>query len=630
MGDTGTLFRLIAASALIGLLAYCTAYVVQIWRRRNARPDNSTTGTSSLRKLGWVCVLMGLVLTPAAGVLRELTRTEGVLTGEDLYVVRSSDDMAVEWVQDRDSVAAGELLARFGSSSRTAKADELKARVARAGAERDVLALSPLPSDPELTRRCQNVSQERSQVEQELGQAITAAEVAHRDLTTQLLAKKEALIRLERTLTERHKELNRANLRLEHSRKLVGAYADLRAKGTISSVEYQEFRKAFEDAQLEVASLSQELKDGQSEKTLLQSHVMKLETRCSDPTSPLQVQVVALETRLSRLKAEEAELRKAIDKDLARCNKLREAETAQAIAKVREQQAGLDGLGKEQEVRAPFAGRIAYRAPSPNAMRQRGAVLVLGPDNGFLLTARLARSEVDALRDGGEVMLEVGEDSPERRVPAQFRKTASLAHEPDHAALQLECQPPPEVVRRLAEGEKLNVVFAWHPPLASMWPFRAGIILLAVGFLALIFSHKDKARTTVQTLKEWRQPWQPQVAASFQAVETSRLETITNDSSNPMVFPALENSEQVLVEDSSLSDTVIESADSEVLLKELKEFYQDTLDRLQREECPDEACQLLNRLHQVRSRLHAADQNSDSSRHGVRQADRDCVAGSGS
>src|SRR5439155_8612176 len=105
--------------------------------------------------LAWVCLLAGLVLTPAAGLLRELTRTEGVLSGEDLFVVRAADDMVVEWLKDGDVVAAGEPLARFGSGGRAAKADELKARLARAEAERDILALSPLTPDPELTRRHQ-------------------------------------------------------------------------------------------------------------------------------------------------------------------------------------------------------------------------------------------------------------------------------------------------------------------------------------------------------------------------------------------------------------------------------------------------------------------------------------------
>src|SRR5215212_2386039 len=129
MGDTATLVRLVAASGLVGLLAYCVAHVVQVWRKRNKRPD-SPGGARPGRKLAWVCLLTGMALTPAAGLLRELTRTDGQLSGEDLFVVRASDDMAVEWLREGDAVVAGDPLARFGSGGRVAKADELKARLA--------------------------------------------------------------------------------------------------------------------------------------------------------------------------------------------------------------------------------------------------------------------------------------------------------------------------------------------------------------------------------------------------------------------------------------------------------------------------------------------------------------------
>src|SRR5262245_47483260 len=211
MGDTATLVRLVAACGLVGLLAYCVAHIVHVWRKRNKRPETAGVAGPG-RKLAWVCLSTGLLLAPAAGLLRELTRTEGVLTGEELFVVRAADDMVVEWLKDGDAVTAGEPLARFGSGGRTAKADELNARLARAEAERDVLELSPLTPDPELTRRHQGVGQERAQAQQELGQALTAAEASDRDLTSQVLAKEESLARLERTLTERRKELERATI----------------------------------------------------------------------------------------------------------------------------------------------------------------------------------------------------------------------------------------------------------------------------------------------------------------------------------------------------------------------------------------------------------------------------------
>jgi predicted nucleic acid-binding Zn-ribbon protein len=598
MGDTATLFRLVAACGLVGLLAYCTGYVVQIWRKRNAKPSQNPVGASPARKLAWMGLIMGFVLVFAAGVLRELTRSEGQLSGEDLFVVRASDDMVVEWIQDRDTVSAGEPLVRFGSGSRTARADELRARLAHAEAERDMLALMPLAPDPELTRRHQSAAQERAQVQQELGQAIAAAESADRDLNSQLQTKKETLARLQRTLTERRRDLDRATIRLRHNRELAESYARLRATRTISEIEYQELQKATRDAEVEVASLTQELKDGQAEKDLLQAHLAKLESGRADPKAPLQAQVATLKDRLTQLQTQEKGLREKLDGDLARSSDLRKAEMAQAAAKVHEQQAGVEGLAGEQEIRAPFGGRIAYRSASPNAARQRGALMVLSPDSGFRLTARLPRSEVSALRDGSEVTLDVGDDSPERRIPARFRKAESLPHEPDQAALQLDCEPPPEVVRRLADGEKMTVVFGWHPPLTGMWSFQAGIILVAIG-LGGLFWTRPRLAAPVKTLAHWSGPI-PESAFAVTGIFSRFRDLIQKGQIETEMLVGVTGGQQHALTNDSCAKNEFDAPE---LLDELEEFYRDSLDRLNRAECPEEAAKLLERLHHLRSTI---------------------------
>lgn len=595
MGDFATLFRLVAASALVGLLAYCGGHILQVWKKRNARMGGADKAPP-VRRLAWAALVAGLVLTPAAVALRELTHTEGVLTGEDLFVVRASDDMAVEWLAERDAVAAGEPLARFGSGPRSAKADELKARLARAQAERDVLAHQPLALDPELTRRHQGVAQERAQVEQEVGHAVAAAETADRDLAAQLRDKTEALARLERTLTEKKKDLDRANIRLAHARDLLAKFGTLIARGTVTAIEYADQQKAVRDGEVEVAALTQEVKDGQAEKAVVKTNVEKLEAGRADPAAPLRAQVASLRARLARLTTEEKDLKARLDADLARSTRLRAAETAQAEARVREQEAGVAGLAGEQEARAPFAGRIAYRATSPNAIRPKGPLLVLGPENGFRLTARLPKADAEALRDAGEAMIEVGEDGPERRVPARFHKAAALTHEPDHAALQLECQPPPEVVRRLADGEKLTVTFAWRPHLMAMWPFQAGLVLSAAGIVGLVLTRRP---VPGRALIPWAGPTvgAPAVAAEARAA-------VHNGWSGPDVIPAVAGSHPRR----RITDWVVPPDTSVPQSLEVLEAACDAcLDRLNRAECPEEAARLLARLHHLRRALRDLD-----------------------
>jgi hypothetical protein len=311
-------------------------------------------------------------------------------------------------------------------------------------------------------------------------------------------------------------------------------------------------------------------------------------------------------------------LKARLDQALSRSTQLRAAEKAQAAARVREAQAALTGLSGEQEVRAPFAGKIAYRSPSPNATRPRGTLLVLGPQDGFRLTARLARDEADALREQGEATIEVGEDSPERRIPARFRKAAALAHEPGHAALELECQPPPEVVRRLAEGEKLTVAFAWQPPLAAMWPFRAGVLLVAAGAVGLLLTRRPRSDSRALV------PWGWPVREPGPAVNGfgPRVRDLVRDG-------RIDAGLRAAIEHGEPRRLLLESADEEDIPdspEELEECCRVALDRLNRTECPDEAARLLERLHQLRRALRTVDLPGPHHRNG----DGRTVVGAGS
>ncbi len=488
MGDTVLLVRLVAASALVGLLVFCVAHTVQVWRKRNAKKAGPDGGSPVGRRLAWGCLIAGVVLLPASAVHQEMTRRDGVLTGKGLFILRAQEDLNVEWLRDGDGAGAGEVLARFGSASRSARADELQARLARAEAERDVLGLLPLIPDPELTRRYQTVTQERTQTEQELGQAVIALEVAGRDLTAQLFNRKEALAKLDLTLTERRKAVEHATLKSSHARQKLSVSQSLAASGSVSAGESQDRILAARDAEVELASLTQEVKDLLAERDEVRTHLDKLETGRSDTASPLRTRFTTLTDRLARLEADETDLRAKVQADLARSTKLRDAEKAQADAKIREHQASLDSLTREREVLAPFPGVLAYRATSPNATRSRDPLAVLVPADGILLTARVAQSDADAIRGGAEVMIELGDDSPERRIPARFHTTTALVHEPGFAEVRLACQPPPEVVRRLADGEKPRVAFTWHPSLQAMWPFHTGVLLVAGGVFGLLLT----------------------------------------------------------------------------------------------------------------------------------------------
>ncbi|MGL6094960.1 MAG: HlyD family efflux transporter periplasmic adaptor subunit, partial [Fimbriiglobus sp.] len=497
MGNTAVLFRLIAASLLVGLAAFCIANVAHVWRKRNAKPGSP--GRSVARRFAWAALLTGLVVTPTAVVARSLSRTEGYLTGEGLFVVRARSDQLVMSVAESGAVAAGAVLVRFGSDPRIDRAEEHRARIARAEAEYDRVAFVPRTAAPELVREQQDLLHERVLVQQEYGQVVLAAEAAARDLTLQAFTKTETLARLDRTLTERRKDLKRAAVRQELARDLFTIYHRLAAREMVATAEYRRIETDARDSDVEVAALAQEIRDLSAEQSVLKSQVAAIEAEKANREGAIAARQSEITARLARLEADETEIRGKIAADLTRSGRLRDIERQQAAAMIREQKAAAEGFARESVVRAPFAGRVAFRAASPNANYPGGALAVLAPENGFLLTARMEQSDAGVLREGGDATIEVLDgDSPERVIPATFRHAEPLQHEPGQAVLRLECRPPPLIARRLADGEPVKVEFVWYPPLGRLASVRSGCALLIAGAVGLAVT----ARVNVLGLAE--------------------------------------------------------------------------------------------------------------------------------
>ena len=130
---------------------------------------------------------------------------------------------------------------------------------------------------------------------------------------------------------------------------------------------------------------------------------------------------------------------------------------------------------------APFAGRVAYRAPSPRAARRQQALLVLSPASGFRVAVRLPKDQAEALRQAGPVPLEAGVGL-ERRFGGAFLQAHDLPQEPGMSVAELDCQPPAETVQSLAnEQDKATVQLLWRPPLTSLLPFQIGVLAGLIG-----------------------------------------------------------------------------------------------------------------------------------------------------
>ena len=163
--------------------------------------------------------------------------------------------------------------------------------------------------------------------------------------------------------------------------------------------------------------------------------------------------------------------------------------------------------------------------------------------------------------------------------------------------MQLECQPPPEVVRRLADGEKLTVTFAWRPRLMAMWPFQAGLILTAAGLVGLLLTRRPVPGEALI-------PWVGQ-SAGPPAVEVERRQAIrTNTWAGPEVVPAVAGAHPRR----RITDWVVQpEAAVPQSLEVLEEACEACLERLNKADNPEEAARLLARLHHLRRAIRNLD-----------------------
>lgn len=168
----------------------------------------------------------------------------------------------------------------------------------------------------------------------------------------------------------------------------------------------------------------------------------------------------------------------------------RNGELATLDIKIKQADALLAAKRNKLEVRAPFAGQVVYRHPSPGAALTHGPVLVMSPPEGLRFHFRLDDSQVEALRSAGIVTVELEEtsNSIEQRFPGRFLTATALTRDPGMSLVDLECHAPPETVAALADDKPIKARFSWRPPMMNMWPFPVALILLGLGILGMFLA----------------------------------------------------------------------------------------------------------------------------------------------
>jgi hypothetical protein len=465
---------------------FCAAQSYQVWHRRNKAARGSSL------PLGWAhlvgrwsarACLLGL-LGMALGVgLREVTPIQGILRSDGLLAVRVPDDAEVAFLAEEGPVIQDGVVARFSSPRLDAEVEEALLQVQRFRGEKEILQLQPLAYDPELVRRHQNASTDNRQLLSSLYLLLPTQTGIVREMLQTTLVKQEQIGRLGADLNGYRGELEQARIRRQHAQSQVTRDQALTQRRAISDAEIQDRQRDLRVNEVEEAKLQSRLKDMEAEKQRYEEDVTRLKELAMEQGKLLQSEVERTRREMADTGRGKEGYAAQLSEDEKRASQLRAEEIRQLDARAAEASARLAGLRRRLVVTAPFGGDVVYRAPSPRSARRQELLLVLSPDAGFRLQVRLPAGQAEAMRDAGQLLVEASDARLERRFLGEFRDARNLSNEPGTSVAQLKCQPSPETVQAIADGEKVKVQLLWRPPLLTVPVFQAGTLLALAGAL---------------------------------------------------------------------------------------------------------------------------------------------------
>jgi hypothetical protein len=183
------------------------------------------------------------------------------------------------------------------------------------------------------------------------------------------------------------------------------------------------------------------------------------------------------------------------DRKIAQIRRDREVETLNL--RIRQAEAQLAAKRSKIEEKAPVAGKVIYRHPSPESVVNDVPVLVFCPPQGVRLSVAVNADQVDALRDAGTLSINL-KDSAEgtRSFAGRF-----LSASPDVSGsviVDVECDPTPDAATLLVEGKVVKAAFGWRPPLVSLWTAQVSFFVLSMGLCGLLFAAMLARRARVE------------------------------------------------------------------------------------------------------------------------------------
>lgn len=450
------LLRIAIFGGVFGFAAFCASYSLLVWRKRNSRNDRQP---SRIRQLAYLCVFAGAMGLLGTWVFSLLEKREGIVDGSDLFVVHARHESAALHLTPQNEVQTGEMIAEFVSPANQGQRTLNDLHVSQAQMRTEAARVKPLAIDQALVQR---ETQCRLQIAQKRGflfdlqRSQRDVEKARSALLTEWIREKSQI------------ELDVARLLPANPR----------------------------DAELELNKRHLVI-------TSLQTRLHSLEDRYNASDAKFGEQLHDIEDDITKLaasiKEDEAQLVEIqglllTDRNRAKLAAERELEAARVEASIAT--AERDRFLDTTQMKAPFAGHIVFRHPTPELATEGAPILALSAGLGFIAQIRLPRAEVDQLASNRwSVPLALEHPILHNVITGHFIRAEPLPMEDDQAIAFFECGLPSEIVVGLGNStERVRVRLLWKPSLVSNTNFQVSALLAAFGVFGVMYSFSRARR----------------------------------------------------------------------------------------------------------------------------------------
>ncbi|HUG70790.1 MAG TPA: hypothetical protein VMM76_23780 [Pirellulaceae bacterium] len=494
--ESSRVLTLILLSGGLGFGGYCVACALHVWKARIAGSGNHAGASRCTRRLKGigVALIAGGALTATVGLIVQLfLNREGVLRGEQLTTIRPPETLLVQEVTSAETVRAADWIATFRSPEREAQIEVNELKLENHAAQQRVLRSEPLKPDAEITRHLQEALAEQRHLQMTLSELELEDRRLNRERLRDQLAREKEIGELGEKIGSLESELKQAEADREYQAASLSRLISIRRRdeAVIPDDQYEQLRSEARIAEEEVLRLQESVRAFEAERAKQKHRLHELLTVAEQQSTEYQTRIVGLRERLAAVSQQHESLQRQLDSDLVRAREHRQEQLGQLGIALQQTERELAGLKDSITIRAPRAGRIVYRDPSPQTVKPGEPLLVFSPDAGLRVRLRLPTWEARLLAGAGPVRLQLIEPETEqgkvqqrfieRRFLGSWASSASLPQDRGFALVELSCEPPGDAIRSLAAGDEIAVRMIWLAPLYRNPLVHWGALLAALG-----------------------------------------------------------------------------------------------------------------------------------------------------